>query len=85
MEEQTSSEPEVLNISALVTAEMGRAEGGALTVTPLGSIEVEESLSLKYLRLAIGDFMCNQRVFLVVGGKRYEVTADVPEDEINEL
>ena len=46
-------------------------------------IEVEDSQTLKYLRLRTGDvYGLAQAVFLVVEGERYEITQDtLPEEE----
>ncbi|MXZ90743.1 MAG: hypothetical protein F4W95_05360 [Chloroflexi bacterium] len=43
-------------------------------VTPADGIEVEESDTLKYLRLRAGDFALAKRVFLIVDGERVEIT-----------
>ena len=61
---------------------LGQIQGTAhLTVIPADSVEVEDSPTLKYLRLRTGDYSCYKRIFLVVDRERCEITVDeLPED-----
>ena len=53
-----------------------------VSVTSADDIEVEESETVKYLRLKNGDFKIRKSVFLTVDGERREVTMDaLPELE----
>ncbi len=43
-------------------------------VTPADAIVFEDSPNLRYLRLKNGDFSLPHRVFLVLEGKKFEIT-----------
>ena len=62
----------------------GSASGKAmLQVIPADRIKVEESTTLKYLRLRSGDYQAHSRVLAVTDdGKEIELTVDeLPENE----
>ena len=53
----------------------------SLEITPADGIEIEEAENLKYLRFRSGDFQLLKAVFLIVQGRRIEITQDaLPED-----
>ena len=52
-----------------------------LTVIPADRVEVENSPTLKYLRLRNGDIKVPNRVFIVSECKRREITMDSLPDE----
>ena len=53
-----------------------------LRVVAADDIEVEDSATMKFLRLRNGDFALPKSVFLVVDGERHEITIDaLPESE----
>ena len=43
---------------------------------PSDDVAIETSHTLKYLRLRNGDYSCYKTVFLVIDGKRQEITLD---------
>ena len=43
---------------------------------PADDVVIETSHTLKYLRLMNGDNSCYETVFLVIDGKRHEITLD---------
>ena len=72
-------EPHVVNLSMSATAGAPTASF-TLEVIPADDVEVEDSQTLKYLRLRSGDYQCYKRVFLTVGGERVEITVDTLPD-----
>ena len=62
-----------LGASATFGAPAGRA---TLNVARAANVEVEDSPSLKFLRLRNGDFDMYKSVFLVIDGERHEITMD---------
>ena len=57
-----------------------------LTVIPADQVIAEKSDTLKYLRLRSGDVSCYSRVFILVDGKRKEITMDsLPQEKENEV
>ena len=70
-----NTEPHVVNLSMSARAERPTASF-TLEVIPADDIQVEDSESLRYLRLRNGDYQCYKRVFLIVGGEKMEITVD---------
>ena len=58
---------------------------GRLTVRLADDVLVDESTTLKYLRLRNGDFELYRRIYLVIEGERHEITIDtLPADYLNQ-
>ena len=74
-DDKSQSEPKRISVQASVN--LGSFSASAtLKVIPVDGVEVEDSSTPKFLRLATGDFSCYKSVFLVHEGKRYEITVD---------
>ena len=82
MSEQESTEPQRIELTA--SANFGALTSQAsLRVWLVDNLEVEDSSTLKLLRLRDGDFELYKRVFLVIDGEKHEITRnpeEVPSD-----
>lgn len=77
----TNRAPQRVSLSGSASFEPPTASA-YIKVFPADDIEVEDSTTLKYLRLKNGDFTLPKSVFLVANGKRTEITLDaLPETE----
>ena len=71
--------PEV-RLRALPIVAGGAVLRAEVTVLPADDIEVEDTDTIKYLRLRTGDYQVPKSVFLIVDGERYEITQDALPD-----
>ena len=82
MGEQESIEPQRIELTASANFGALTSQAG-LRVRLVDNLEVEDSSTLKLLRLRDGDFELYKRVFLVIDGEKYEITRnpeEVPSD-----
>ena len=76
MNEQESSDPQRIKLTA--SASFGALTSrGELRVRLVDNIEIEDTSTLKLLRLRNGDFELYKQVFLLINGERHEITMDV--------
>ncbi len=83
MSEQESSEPQRIELTASATFGAFTSQAG-LRVRLVDNIEIEDTSTLKLLRLRNGDFELYKQVFLLIDGERHEITMnmeDVTTDE----
>ena len=82
-EASDSQNPKPVQVS-LRPASAGGTTASSITVSviPADAVEVEQSSTLKYLRLRNADYTSYTSVFLVVDGIRHEITMDtLPEEQ----
>ena len=81
-EESASQNPEHFHVS-LQPINVGWTIASSITVSviPADAVEIEQSSTLKYLRLRNADYTSYTSVFLVVDGVRHEITMDTLPEE----